>query len=409
MLLSAILKRMKYLIFIFFTALLAVQPAYAADALSVKLSGKILLQVESYGRAWYVDPTSHERYYMKDGKTAYSIMRSLGLGITNADLQRIPTQTNESGDRSLVNRLRGRILLQVEENGEAWYVNPEDGLRYYMKDGEAAYEMMRSFALGISNADLATIPVTPDQIAPDTAYNDVAYVLFNDGKLIEGYGKDTILPLASMTKLMTALVLLDTKPNWDRTITISQEVLDYPRKYVGNDATSEVGISRGDTVKLYDLWVAMLLSSSNQSAAALVEAQGFSVEEFVELMNEKAKDLGLTKTEFFDVAGLDAHNVTTPYEMAIIGKAAFDQPIISEISVLPSYTISAMDSTQAKKEISAVNRNYSLFQFHPDGVKTGYLVEAERNVVLKKDTKIIVVMHALSMKQRNSIISNMLD
>lgn len=278
-----------------------------------------------------------------------------------------------------------------------------------MKDGEAAYEMMRSFALGISNADLATIPVTPDQIAPDTAYNDVAYVLFNDGKLIEGYGKDTILPLASMTKLMTALVLLDTKPNWDRTITISQEVLDYPRKYVGNDATSEVGISRGDTVKLYDLWVAMLLSSSNQSAAALVEAQGFSVEEFVELMNEKAKDLGLTKTEFFDVAGLDAHNVTTPYEMAIIGKAAFDQPIISEISVLPSYTISAMDSTQAKKEISAVNRNYSLFQFHPDGVKTGYLVEAERNVVLKKDTKIIVVMHALSMKQRNSIISNMLD
>lgn len=409
MLLSAILKRMNYLIFIFFTALLAVQPAYAADALSVKLSGKILLQVESYGRAWYVDPTSHERYYMKDGKTAYSIMRSLGLGITNADLQRIPTQTNESGDRSLVNRLRGRILLQVEENGEAWYVNPEDGLRYYMKDGEAAYEMMRSFALGISNADLATIPVTPDQIAPDTAYNDVAYVLFNDGKLIEGYGKDTILPLASMTKLMTALVLLDTKPNWDRTITISQEVLDYPRKYVGNDATSEVGISRGDTVKLYDLWVAMLLSSSNQSAAALVEAQGFSVEEFVELMNEKAKDLGLTKTEFFDVAGLDAHNVTTPYEMAIIGKAAFDQPIISEISVLPSYTISAMDSTQAKKEISAVNRNYSLFQFHPDGVKTGYLVEAERNVVLKKDTKIIVVMHALSMKQRNSIISNMLD
>lgn len=409
MLLSAILKRMNYLIFIFFTALLAVQPAYAADALSVKLSGKILLQVESYGRAWYVDPTSHERYYMKDGKTAYSIMRSLGLGITNADLQRIPTQTNESGDRSLVNRLRGRILLQVEENGEAWYVNPEDGLRYYMKDGEAAYEMMRSFALGISNADLATIPVTPDQIAPDTAYNDVAYVLFNDGKLIEGYGKDTILPLASMTKLMTALVLLDTKPNWDRTITISQEVLDYPRKYVGNDATSEVGISRGDTVKLYDLWVAMLLSSSNQSAAALVEAQGFSVEEFVELMNEKAKDLGLTKTEFFDVAGLDAHNVTTPYEMAIIGKAAFDQPIISEISVLPNYTISAMDSTQAKKEISAVNRNYSLFQFHPDGVKTGYLVEAERNVVLKKDTKIIVVMHALSMKQRNSIISNMLD
>ena len=386
-----------------------VHPALAQDSLAVELSGKILLQVESYGRAWYVDPVSYKRYYMKDGAEAYAIMRSLGLGISNNDLVGIPQREGEPRNAALVRRLSGRIVLQVEEHGEAWYINPDDGLRYYMKDGEAAYAMMRSFALGISNADLAKIAVTDSQVVPDTAYNDVAYARLDEGVLVTGHGSDTILPLASMTKLMTALVLLDQRPEWDRKVIISQEVLDYPKRYVGNDATSEVAMSAGDSVSVYDLWVVMLLSSSNQAAAALVDAQGFTVDEFATLMNAKAESLGLTKTHFYDIAGLDAHNVTTPYEMARIGKAAFDQPIIAEISVLPSYTMHAEDISGMPKAIAAVNRNYSLLQFHPEGVKTGYLVEAERNVVLKKGKRIIVVMHALSMQQRNAIIASLLE
>jgi len=62
-------------------------------------------------------------------------------------------------DSILVNRLKGRILLQVQQQGEAWYVNPTDGKRYYMKDGATAYEMMRKFGLGITDADLEKIPV----------------------------------------------------------------------------------------------------------------------------------------------------------------------------------------------------------------------------------------------------------
>ena len=62
-----------------------------ASTLSNRLNGRILLQVESYGRAWYVDPISQERYYLQNGAVAYDIMRSLGLGITNNDLNKIPT------------------------------------------------------------------------------------------------------------------------------------------------------------------------------------------------------------------------------------------------------------------------------------------------------------------------------
>jgi len=184
----------------------------SAETLAERLSGTILLQVQSHGEAWYVDPVGLERVYLKDGAVAYDALREFGLGITNADLDRIPvgvearfsdvdtdgdglsdkledglntlpTAADTDGDGAsdgqevlvddtdplgtgrltyddgLVNRLRGRILLQVQSHGEAWYVYPEDGKRYYMKDGEAAYQIMRFLSLGITNADLSLVPV----------------------------------------------------------------------------------------------------------------------------------------------------------------------------------------------------------------------------------------------------------
>lgn len=62
-------------------------------------------------------------------------------------------------DLKLVNRFKGQILLQVQQRGEAWYLNPNDGKRYYMKDGATAYEMMRKFGKGMADTDLEKIPV----------------------------------------------------------------------------------------------------------------------------------------------------------------------------------------------------------------------------------------------------------
>lgn len=180
-----------------------------ATKLMDRVRGRILLQVENHGEAWYVNPQDDKRFYLKDGATAYSLMREAGLGISNADLAKIPvgledrfndTDTDgdgladklESGlgtdpnkedsdgdgvkdrveilagtnplgagvltnDNSLINRLRGRIVLQVQSRGEAWYIDPSDGRRYYMKDGEAAYQIMRFRSLGITNSDLSKI------------------------------------------------------------------------------------------------------------------------------------------------------------------------------------------------------------------------------------------------------------
>lgn len=177
-----------------------------------RVKGRILLQVEENGEAWYVDPESENKLYMKDGVAAYDIMRALGLGISNANLEKIPigiqeklfnledadgdnipdkieeaigTNPNKSDsdgdgfddkteilggyklnspekytyDAKLTDRLKGRILLQVESHGEAWYINPTDGKKYYLGDPGTAYNVMKFLSLGIKNDDLRKIQV----------------------------------------------------------------------------------------------------------------------------------------------------------------------------------------------------------------------------------------------------------
>jgi len=136
--------------------------------LSERLSGNILLQVEENGEAWYVSPFDQKRYYMKNGEVAYEMMRNFGLGITNDDIGKIPIADTLDKARNhdslcptieIANRLKGKILLGVEMKGEAYYVHPETCFRVYMKDGQAAFDIMRYLGLGITNTDLDAISV----------------------------------------------------------------------------------------------------------------------------------------------------------------------------------------------------------------------------------------------------------
>lgn len=139
------------------------------------LKGYILLQVQQHGEAWYVNPTDFKRYYMKDGPTAYEMMRSFGLGITDSDLVGIPSVSDTTAMKnsssicsanSLASRLKGKILLQVQQHGEAWYVYPKTCRRIYMKDGAAAYEIMRFLGLGITDIDLAKLASSEIPLIP---------------------------------------------------------------------------------------------------------------------------------------------------------------------------------------------------------------------------------------------------
>lgn len=158
---------LKILSFLFFSALLfgadfgwlRLNSAPAAQGAGTNLAGRILLQVQAQGQAWYVNPLDGRRYYLGRPADAFALMRSLGLGISNADLA--------SFQNIAPARIAGRILLQVQAQGQAYYVNPLNLKLYYLGRPTDAFNLMRSQGLGITNTDLAKIPVAGNN--PTTA------------------------------------------------------------------------------------------------------------------------------------------------------------------------------------------------------------------------------------------------
>jgi len=125
--------------------------------LAARLAGRLLLQVENKGYIWYVNPLDNKRYFISQD-SALSIFKSLALGITEANLDLIPTKSGgQKGNESLRKRLKGRLLLRVENRGRISYID-NDGYRY---DIEASnlMDMFRSLSLGISNSDLRKIGI----------------------------------------------------------------------------------------------------------------------------------------------------------------------------------------------------------------------------------------------------------
>jgi hypothetical protein len=120
-----------------------------------QLKGRIILKVADSGKAYYIDPASMTMYFLGRPSDAFSVMRAQGLGIKNADLAKIPTgsEAAKTANQALINRLKGKILLAVEAKGEAWYVNPADGKRYFLGRPSDAFAIMRKLGLGISNAN----------------------------------------------------------------------------------------------------------------------------------------------------------------------------------------------------------------------------------------------------------------
>ena len=161
------------------------QHAYSAS-LGEKLAGKLLLQVEARGEVWLVAPEDQKRYLVTL-ENALELFKKFSLGITNADLAKIPDNPNSLSDirdsdndgvsdrqevlnrsnplgagslvvdTSLGNRLQGKLLLQVEDKGKIWYVD-FTGQKWRITQ-ENLLPVFRSLALGITNRDLETIPM----------------------------------------------------------------------------------------------------------------------------------------------------------------------------------------------------------------------------------------------------------
>ena len=182
---------------------------------------------------------------------------------------------------------------------------------------------------------------------------------------------------ASMTKIMTALVASEHVENWDDTFTMTQDVID-PLYKAG---ASLAGFTAGETVTLRDLLYGALLPSGAEATAALAIYSAGSEEAFTELMNEKAKELGLTTAHFVNNSGLhDAEHYCTVRDMAVILRAALENQACREALSSMHYTTTATVQnpeglTLTDKFLYRVSKKD---QKGSDilGAKTGYTAEA---------------------------------
>jgi len=119
--------------------------------LTNRLKGKILLQVEEEGSGWYINPDNEKRYYLGLPSDAFKVMRDLGLGVSNSNF--------DSWGEYAPKNLAGKILLKVEDKGQAYYVNPDDLKMYSLGLPSDAFQVMRELGLGISNNDIRKIDI----------------------------------------------------------------------------------------------------------------------------------------------------------------------------------------------------------------------------------------------------------
>jgi len=183
---------------------------------------------------------------------------------------------------------------------------------------------------------------------------------------------DRVVPIASITKLMTAMVVLDAKPPMDEKLTISDDDRDL---VMGTTSRLHAGwtLSRENLLHL------ALMSSENRAAAALSRYYPGGRPAFIKAMNAKAAELGMTKTHFVNPNGLTNENVSTAFDLVKLVRAADEYPLIREFTTDPRY-----DVRVSRYTLPYVNSNRLVGR--PDWdievQKTGFTNEAGRCVVM---------------------------
>ena len=154
----------------------------------------------------------------------------------------------------------------------------------------------------------------------------------NTGEVIFAKNTNLPTPIASITKLMTAMVMLDAKQSLDDELYISDEDVDYLK---GTRSRLSVGasLSRGDMLQL------ALMASENRAASVLANNYPGGKYAFVKAMNRKARELGLSNTHFVDATGLDSENVSTAEDLAKMVQAAYQYAEIRKASTSPSHEV----------------------------------------------------------------------
>ncbi len=223
-------------------------------------------------------------------------------------------------------------------------------------------------APGISFARAAGLHLKPD---PMRLGASVALVVDRDtGQTLLSKNEDAVLPIASVTKLMTTLLVTEAKQPMDETLTITQDDVDLERH-------SKSRLRPGTTLTREEALRLALMSSENRAAHALGRNYPGGLAKMVEAMNAKAKALGMKNTTYVDPTGLSNRNRSTARDLSILVGEAAKVPLMREFSTTPAHLATLGGRTLQYRNSDALVRD-SRSGWDIELQKTGYIVEAGR-------------------------------
>ncbi len=202
-------------------------------------------------------------------------------------------------------------------------------------------------------------------------------------EIIKGENYNVRLPMASTTKIMTALLICENcQP---------EEVIVIPKEAVGIEGSS-LYLKEGESLTVKELLYGLMMRSGNDCAVALALHLGGSIENFAEMMNTRAKSLCLNNTHYVNPHGLhDKDHYTSCYDLCKLGCIAMKNTLFREIV---STKVTTIGDEQSKRTIT--NKNKILFEYDGgNGIKTGYTCNAGRCLVASAERKGVQLVSAV--------------
>ena len=222
-----------------------------------------------------------------------------------------------------------------------------------------------------SFGQLAGLHLTSDELALKSS---VALVMDQDTREVLLRKNDSaVLPIASITKLMTGVVISDAKLPMDERVTITQDDVD-TEKHSGSRLRVGTTLSRTELLQL------ALMSSENRAAHALGRTYPGGMGKFVEAMNAKATQLGMKDTHYVEPTGLSSKNQSSAHDLATLVNAAYDDPVLRDYSTTPERFVAIGNRTL---QFNNTNRLVKRTDWDIGLQKTGYISEAGQCLVMQ--------------------------
>jgi D-alanyl-D-alanine carboxypeptidase (penicillin-binding protein 5/6) len=258
----------------------------------------------------------------------------------------------------------------------------------------------------INEANLSAPKTTPEiasnTLPPDLTSNSAMAYDLNSGTVLYSKNLNDKLPIASLTKLMTAIVVMENESNLDAVVTVKNSD-------VAGVVGSTIGLVPGEKITVRDLLFALLIPSSNDAALTLADFVGNSQSNFVKLMNDKSQQLGLVGTHFANPIGWDiGDNYSNTSDLIKIVKEFLKYPMLQQIVKTKQTTIYSIDQKYSH-ELDTTNK-LLLTDPRVIGLKTGFTSKALGNLIIEAaDNRNFVLVVVLDSQNREDDAQKLLD